>query len=303
MPSRKEVHIDAALSNIAVSYRGLGFVADKVFPVVKVQKESDKFYKFAKEELLDDDDSRAPSALAKEFEYGTDTDTYSAEEYARLHYVDDRIISNSDPAIQPLITATKKLTKKIQLGYERRVAGLAMGTGITAAVVATKWDANAATAVIIARDITTGKQSVRGSAGEEPNSLLVNDQVADTLMNVLANSATNATIKDWLMLGMYPAQMFNLEFIVASGRYNSAKKGAAEVLSRIWADMAVIFYKDANPTIDSGTVFGYTLRARDWQTKRWYSDERTSEAIRVSVIQDEKVVSSSAAYQCQDVIT
>lgn len=44
MQGPKSVHIDAALTNISVSYAPQGFIADIIAPVVPVEKESDKYY-------------------------------------------------------------------------------------------------------------------------------------------------------------------------------------------------------------------------------------------------------------------
>ena len=37
----RDMHIDVALSNMAIGYRPEGFIADMIFPLVQVQKQSD----------------------------------------------------------------------------------------------------------------------------------------------------------------------------------------------------------------------------------------------------------------------
>ena len=46
------VHIDRALTNLAVMYANREYIADKVFPVVTVGKKSDKFFKFKPETMF-----------------------------------------------------------------------------------------------------------------------------------------------------------------------------------------------------------------------------------------------------------
>ena len=48
LPTPKDAHKDAALSNIAIGYRNPMFIADRVFPHVVVAKQSDYFFKFLK---------------------------------------------------------------------------------------------------------------------------------------------------------------------------------------------------------------------------------------------------------------
>ena len=46
LPTRNEVHVDAVLTQISVGFMQSAedFVADKVFPVVPVRKQSDKYF-------------------------------------------------------------------------------------------------------------------------------------------------------------------------------------------------------------------------------------------------------------------
>lgn len=55
MPQRGNVHIDAALTNLAIQYRNLAFVAEYVLPPLPVMKESDKYYVFSREKLREID--------------------------------------------------------------------------------------------------------------------------------------------------------------------------------------------------------------------------------------------------------
>ena len=49
-PHVNNVHVDAILTNISVAYmqKADNYIADKVFPVVAVDKKSDKFFKYTK---------------------------------------------------------------------------------------------------------------------------------------------------------------------------------------------------------------------------------------------------------------
>ena len=126
MPQRGNVHIDAALTNLAIRYRNLMFVADMVFPIVPVVKESDKYYVFSREELREVDTFRAVGAPSNEIDWDVTNATYSAEEYALKKLVPDRIVNNADAPIRPRMTTQDKLLKLIYLGYEKRVKNYAL---------------------------------------------------------------------------------------------------------------------------------------------------------------------------------
>ena len=57
MPTRQQVHIDRALTNISVAYMqdASNFIADKVFPIIPVQKQSDLYFIYRREDFLRDE--------------------------------------------------------------------------------------------------------------------------------------------------------------------------------------------------------------------------------------------------------
>ena len=49
-PTQNQVHVDAILTNISVAYmqKQENFIANKVFPIVPVDKQSDKYFSYTK---------------------------------------------------------------------------------------------------------------------------------------------------------------------------------------------------------------------------------------------------------------
>jgi len=45
-PTRKDVHIDGPMTNISIAFRNDVYIAERVFPIVPVNKISDKFFVF-----------------------------------------------------------------------------------------------------------------------------------------------------------------------------------------------------------------------------------------------------------------
>ena len=56
-PSLNQVHVDAILTNISVAYmqKAENFIADKVFPAVPVDKKSNLFFKYNKNDWFRDE--------------------------------------------------------------------------------------------------------------------------------------------------------------------------------------------------------------------------------------------------------
>ena len=56
-PTLSQVHVDAILTNASVAYiqSADNFIANKVFPIVPVDKQSDLYFKYTKEDWFRDD--------------------------------------------------------------------------------------------------------------------------------------------------------------------------------------------------------------------------------------------------------
>ena len=52
MPALSQIHIDQALTNLSVMYRNANYVADQVIPVVPVNKRSNKYFVYRREDYL-----------------------------------------------------------------------------------------------------------------------------------------------------------------------------------------------------------------------------------------------------------
>src|SRR3990172_11513905 len=81
-PGRSQIHVNKPLTNISVAFlqRLTGFVADRVFPVVPVQKQSDKYYKYERKQWFRSDaQKRAPSTESAGSGWDLSTDQYLAD--------------------------------------------------------------------------------------------------------------------------------------------------------------------------------------------------------------------------------
>jgi hypothetical protein len=103
-PTQSDLHVNAPLTNISVAYIQSEdtYVADKVFPRVPVQKQSDLYWKYHKSEWRRQDvQRRAPSTETPGVGWNVTTDQYFAHVYGVHKDIDDQLRANADSNVQP----------------------------------------------------------------------------------------------------------------------------------------------------------------------------------------------------------
>lgn len=305
MPSadltKSSVHIQVPLTNYAQGYGFPDMVAERVLPVIPVQKETDKYYKFNKEELQDQNTLRADGDPASEMTWDVTSAAYIAEEYAMRKLVTDRVMRNADAVIKPKMTSVKKLKRVLMIAQERRVQALVQSTThiTNNGGVGTKWDA--ASGMNIRKDVDTAKDSLRRTAGVMANAMLIDYASAQAVMRYLMTTAYT-TFAEWLDKNELPPVLWGLETIVGGAVRNTANAAATESLADIWTDNVLIFHKDPDPDPESPGL-GYIFRAQDFQVIEYRVDERKGVMEEVSVIEDEVITHAAAGYLITDVLT
>lgn len=305
-----DVHVSTPLTNLAIKYRNPAFKASEVMPIIPVKFESDKYYKFYKEELRRIKSLRAMGAEAHEVEWTVTTETYTAEEYALKKLVPDRLRANSDIAIRPEMTTTEKLLAWIYLDYEMRMQEYVQNTANvqSSATPTVKW--NGGGTKTIEADIDAAKKSVRQNAGADANSILMSPDVKDVVKKdsvvrdliryTMPNAATLLTS------GELPPILWNLKTIVPGCVNDTANAGQSVSIADVWNDNVLVSYVDPSPSLDALT-YGYTMRVRqggrlEVMVQKWRENARKGDMIEVSVIQDEKSCANECAYLITDTI-
>ena len=194
-PNINSVHIDAILTNISVAYlqNQANFIADKVFPVIPVDKKSDKFFTYTKNDWFRDEaQRRAGGTESAGGGYGLSTGSYSADVFAFHKDVDDQTLYNADAPLNPLREATEFVTRRLMLRKEIQwntdffagsiwandYDGVA-GTPTTNEVK--QWSDYAASDPI--DDIEDAKAGILSTTGMEANTLVLGYDVFRTLKN------------------------------------------------------------------------------------------------------------------------
>lgn len=297
-PSAGEVHVDQLLTGFSIKYRNPEYVGLRVWPTVKVKKQSDKYAQYGKEHLVVKPDEIGPGDEANEIFYTVDlTASYYADGHALKEKVPDEVKDNADDPLDPEFDATENVIDSIDLNREKRIKAAIDAAGITSSTPSPKWDAASATPI---RDILqTAAKTVQNASLRVPNAILIPFNVAVAL-------SWSADIKDLVKYTnpnlliqaegiILPKNLWGMEVIIPGCGENTANLGQTAVLSPIWDDDVIVFYKNPSPAVRH-ISFGYTFSWKVKEVKKWYEEKVESTWIQVKEYTDEKMVCADAAY-------
>lgn len=230
-PTAKDVHIDAPLSNFAMQYKNLEFIALQVLSTLPVGKKSGKFFKYLKGAWFRDEAAiRAPGARSRGGGFPITTGTYYCDEWAWHDDVPDEVRDNADAPLKPDQDSTEFCVNKILLRLERLIAALVM----TAANWASGHTEDAEggwvsgdNSTFIA-DIEAGINTVLSNTGHRPNALVI-DYTTYTkirqdnlVLDRIKHTQKGVVTKDMI------ASLFDLDrVLVGTAVYSSAEETAA----------------------------------------------------------------------------
>jgi hypothetical protein len=305
MPSLQQVHVDQALTNISVAYRNAAFVAERVAPVVPVQKQTDVYFKFSKQHFRTFTDTYRPGTEANEVEVDLDArGTYRADGHAIQMAIPDELRENADPGANIDVEYTEKLTNIILLNQEVNLNALMTTSNLPNHATlsgTTKWsDYQNSDPVPV---VDAAKETVQKVISEFPNCLLLPRPVFRVLRShprILDRLKYTGVGAKKMLDATDLAQVFDVdEVIVPAALSQQNPEGEADSLDYVWGNNALLFYRPARPGLRT-PAFIYTFMwvgaGVSYQVKRWRVEGRDSELIKVKKYYDISIVSSGAAY-------
>jgi hypothetical protein len=273
-PSINAVHIDAILTNVSVAYmqKAENFIADKVFPVIPVDKKSNKYFTYTKNDWFRDEaQRRAPGTESAGGGYNLSTDTYSADVWAFHKDVDDQTLANADTPLNPLREAAEFITRRLLLRREVQFVTDYLTTGVwgkdytgVASSPSTdqfiKWSDFANSDPI--EDIEAAKEQILSTTGMEGNTLVLGYQVFRKLkshpdvIDRYKYTTSQVITEDML------ARLFGVErLLVAKSVVATNAEGASQAYSFTFGKAAALMHVAPNPglmTPSAGYIFGWT---------------------------------------------
>jgi len=315
----RDIHIDVPLSNIMLNYRPQGMVADMVFPIVGVPKQSDAYLIWNQGDILRvDDDRRAPGAEANIVTLNVSSATY----YCDPHFLKTPLVIednvNMDPAYATMLRQGRAqfLTGKLLLGMERRVANLVTSSSNvgSASGPTSAWtdftDGNSDPL----GDIWTAMNNVQDATGYMPNRILFGDKAwrnfrrhRGVISQINGADGVIGPSSTRIISQAQAASFLELDQVLVSRAYdNTAEEGQTATLAQVMDDNVLIYFAPAAPSIEMPS-FGYSFR---WNAPgianmgveiHPYDTRRKAEEIEVGYYQDEKVTSAPLGFLIQAV--
>jgi hypothetical protein len=302
----KDLHVDKVLTEFAMGYRPEGMIADMIFPVVTVDKQTDIYLEADRGRILRRQKTkRAPGNEALRVERDFGSATYHCLNYALKDMVTIEDKANTDPSMIFAKAETKAqgVLDDLFLDWEIRVLDQVFNTANvgSSAAVSSEWDG----AGDPLGDVNTGIDNVRYANGKKANRILYGPEAWDSFRR---DSTVRNLIFGTNNGGGYPneaqvAKLLDVEKVMVSEAFeNSADDGQTESLNSIAGDNVLIYYAPSSPTIEQPS-FGYSIR---WQQanlpaplvveRHPYNSRTKSEEVEAGYYQDEKITGASYAF-------
>lgn len=272
-PTQRNVHVNRPLTNISIAFMNSreDFIADRVFPVVPVSKQSDLYYIYDKAQWFRSDaQKRGPGQESAGSGYKVSTGQYFADVWALHKDVSDQERANTDEPLDADRDATEFVMEQMLLRREKEFVDGFFKTGIWTGsttgsdiTVAPLWDAANSDPI---KDVRAQARAMKRKTGRKPNTLVVSGAVDDALVD-------NDAVLDRISGGALPgnpaivtpqllAMAFGVErYIVAEAVENTAAEGQAMTGAEIYGKHALLCYSEPNPGLrkpSAGYIMNWT---------------------------------------------
>ncbi len=273
MPTMQNAHIDRALTNISVAYLqdADAFIADKVFPIVPVKRQSDVFYTYNKGDFMRDEAQvRGAGTESAGGDYGVEAnDPYYCRKHAFHKDVTEEERANYDEPLNADTDATDFVSQKMLIRREMEWASKYFKAGVWGTEIAggatagegtvVKWDVATSNPI---KDITDAAVKMAGETGFKPNTLVLSPYAFNALKNHEDVLDRIKYTSKGIVTADLLAQLFEVEKVyVAWSVVNSAAKGATDAVDFIYGKGALLCYSNPRPALkkpSAGYIFAWT---------------------------------------------
>lgn len=311
------VHIDQPLSNLTLAYvqEQTNFIADKVFPTVGVQKQSDKYYIYDRANMNRTGDVKklAPRTEVNRIGMSISNDAYFADVFGLGMDFDEQTLANEDAVLDIRSAGATTLVNRLLIHREEQFAASFFAAGIwgTEDTPSNLWSDYVNSTPIV--NVTSARREMQlKSGGFKPNTMVVGKEVRDILINhpdILARLNGGSTVANTaLITDAKLAEIFEVEnFYVMEAVKNTGAEGLAESNSFIGGKNALLVHAPATAglmTPAAGLTFawnnipgannlGITVESfSDDALKR----QQVAEHIQVKMSYEMKVVGADLGY-------
>lgn len=273
MPTMQNAHIDRAMTNISVAYMqdASAFIADKVFPIVPVKRQSDVFYIYNKGDFMRDEAQvRGAATESAGGDYGVEaSEPYYCRKHAFHKDVTPEERANYDQPLDADTDATDFVSQKMLIRREMEWATKFFKAGVWGREIsgadtagenkAVKWNLETSNPI---KDITDAGVQMAGETGYKPNTLVLSPVAFNALKNHFDILDRIKYTQKGIVTEDLLATLFGVDRVfVAWSVVNSAVKGAKENVGFIMGKHALLCYSNPRPALkkpSAGYIFAWT---------------------------------------------
>ena len=312
-PTHDDVQaVEPVLTNMLVAYMqgDTRFVASKVFPEVRVEKDSGTYYVFTKKYWFTDElAARAPGSDFGQLGYGVSTATYTTIQYAGAHPIPDEVRLNSQIPMDLETAGVRFLGQKSLLRKEVAFSADFMVNSVWANNdnnSTTDWDDFSAGDPV--SDVMTARRTISNGTGMDANTMVMGYIVHQAIVNhpdILDRIA-------YVQIGNQPNIEANLAAIfgvdnywIAKGSYTNTNEGQTFSASAIIDDDCLITYTTSSPGIfeaSGGYTFAWGGGGGMGSIYRYRDGGKHADLLQHKEQWDQKVVATDLGYLYIDVV-
>lgn len=291
------------LTAIAIAYMNQSYIADAVLPRVPVGVQDFKYWKYNLAEGFTVPDTKVGrKGSPNEVEFSASEVTASTVDWGLDDPVPQADIDNAPANYDPLGRAVERTLDLILLDREVRAANLVFdanqfASGNKATLSGTsQWsdfaNSDPITAILTAFDSMVLRPNVGVLGQAVYTKLRTHPKVVQAYYG---NAATAGVVPK-----SFIAELLELEeIVVGQGFVNSAKRGQAPALARVWGKHAAFIKRDLNADTNGGTTFGFTAQWGDRLAGSEYDNKiglRGGQRVRVGESVKEVITANDLGY-------
>ena len=332
MPTPTDLSYSPGLTQIAIEYKNKNLVADLAVPPTRHSAKSGKYKSYSVYDVFGiEGGAIGPTSQADEVDFDVTETAFAMDDFGFVGYVSQQAIDNADSPIQPFAAMTRKVTNKVLLKRERRVAQAILNTSNYAAGnqldVAGAWAAD----VSVATGVTWGQLLTGLDACAAPPNVFVMDiatfralQKAFSVLSAIKGTLAPQFVEQSTGPGktgslMVPdaifcpalAQALGVDrVLVGSAWYASSAKGQTLTKARVWdlpnaTKGGAAFLRVTQDEVDD-LVWGMNMFWKEpLRTMTWMEPNRGADgstAIKVVETTKMTLVANDAGYLFRDTL-
>lgn len=305
MSTNRYQGVDPVLTNVAIGYSNAQMIASQIFPEIPVAKQSAKHFVYGKDRFRLNENKRGTGAQSNEVTLSLTTgNPYFCEDHALKMFVADEDVENAETPTTPFQDAAEFLMDQHLVNFEKEVADLITATAnLTSNTTLSgtdQWSDYSNSNPF--QDIETGKATIFGTIGVNPNTAIISKSVWDKIKHHPEFlERVKYSQKGQITTDLFASLIEVDRVLIGGAYYNSAKEGQTDATSQVWGKDVVLAYvapRVAPKIMTLGVNYKWT--AKQLQAKRMRGtaeDDREGTYVRVGGwYYDVNIVAPGAGY-------